>query len=50
LGPLPGGGPATVQPPSPSSSDVVSPVDTVVSWTNAPSPWVDQSLAAFHWR
>src|SRR5215218_4822802 len=45
FGALPAGGPETVQPPSPSSNEVVSPVETVVSSTNAPSPCTDQSLA-----
>ena len=46
FGALPGGGPVTVQPPvSPASNDVVPwPVDTSMSSTNTPRPWVDQSL------
>ena len=44
-GELPGGGPVTVQPPAPSSNDVVSPVETAVSSMKTPSPWADQSLA-----
>src|SRR6266545_246936 len=46
LGALPGGGPVTSQPPESVSKDVLpSPVDTAMSSTNTPSPWVAQSLA-----
>src|SRR5215213_6727498 len=47
FGAVPAGGPGTCQPPvSPLSNEVEpSPVDTVTSSTNAPSPWVAQSLA-----
>jgi diguanylate cyclase (GGDEF)-like protein len=44
FGALPGGAPATVQPPRPSSNDVASPVETEVSSTNTPRPWMLQSL------
>ena len=45
FGELPGGGPVAAQPSRPVSKDVVSPVESVTSSTNAPSPWTDQSLA-----
>jgi hypothetical protein len=38
LGPLPGGGPVTVQPSRPVSKDVDAPVEMLTSSTNAPSP------------
>ena len=45
FGELPGGGPVTVQPPRSVSNDVDSPVGSVMSSTNVPSPWNAQSLA-----
>ena len=36
FGALPGAGPVTAQPPSPSSKDVVAPVETAVSSMNTP--------------
>src|SRR5919206_1706231 len=44
FGALPAAGPVTAQPPSPSSKDVVAPVETAVSSMNTPSPCVAQSL------
>ena len=46
FGALPGGGPVICQPPSsPFSKEVVPwPVDTSMSSTKTPSPWVAQSL------
>ena len=47
FGALPGGGPVISQPPvSPFSNEVVPwPVDTSMSSTKTPSPWMAQSLA-----
>ena len=43
---LPGGAPVTVQPSVPVSKDVVpAPVETTMSSTKTPKPWVAQSLA-----
>jgi hypothetical protein len=44
FGALPGAGPVIVQPPRPSSKEVVAPVETAVSSRNTPSPCVAQSL------
>jgi len=46
LGALPGGAPGVVHPSIPVSKEVVpSPVETSMSSTKTPRPWVAQSLA-----
>jgi hypothetical protein len=46
LGELPGGAPGVVHPSVPVSKEVVpSPVETSMSSTKTPRPWVAQSLA-----
>ena len=46
LAALPGGGPVIAQPSRPVSNEVLpSPVETTMSSTKTPMPWVAQSLA-----